>query len=395
MLFHLLDADGRRLGPYTAAELRRLRTAGAAAGHPRVARAGDGAVVTWDEACAAPAAAAGAPADAPSAAPAPAPAVRAAASPAGTLRRLLPHLLLPLEDLRRLSERDNRRIAAAALLGVFPLAAVGLANLAGDLHFASVAFAFYTCALWALVFYGMFRHAEITFWRSALCLLGTALVSVSLLRWPLRALITEGWAQAYVNAPGLLDRWTGNVVGVALPEELCKLAMPYLLMGRRLPPQTLMFYGLVSGLGFAMSEALAWQHGRNLQNAYALALDTVGGEARAAQDLSGFASAFGLFFGAQNFIRLTSLPFLHATWTGIAAYFLGLSLHHPQHRAVLVTVALGVPVLLHGTYNTLGLTAGGLTVALVSVLALNLYLLKSRDFAQALAAAAPARSPGS
>jgi RsiW-degrading membrane proteinase PrsW (M82 family) len=116
----------------------------------------------------------------------------------------------------------------------------------------------------------------------------------------------------------------------------------------------------------------------------------MGGAERARQDLREFASTSGLVLGAQNFIRLTSLPFLHATWTGIAAYFLGWTLHFPRHRAALATVALGVPVLLHGTYNTLGLTAGGLAVAFVSVLALNLYLLKSRDFEQALAPAPPA-----
>jgi len=47
-------------------------------------------------------------------------------------------------------------------------------------------------------------------------------------------------------------------------------------------------------------------------------------------------------------------------------------------------VAIGVPALLHGSYNAFGSAALGLVIALVSVLALNLYLAKSVDFERLL-----------
>lgn len=47
--------------------------------------------------------------------------------------------------------------------------------------------------------------------------------------------------------------------------------------------------------------------------------------------------------------------------------------------------AIVVPSLLHATYNTFSDSPIGLTVALVTVLALNLYLAKNRDFEAVLA----------
>jgi hypothetical protein len=49
-------------------------------------------------------------------------------------------------------------------------------------------------------------------------------------------------------------------------------------------------------------------------------------------------------------------------------------------------VALGLPAFLHGSYNAFSGSALGLGVALLSVLALNLYLSKSVDFERLLTA---------
>ena len=47
-------------------------------------------------------------------------------------------------------------------------------------------------------------------------------------------------------------------------------------------------------------------------------------------------------------------------------------------------VAIGVPTLLHGCYDAFGSSLSGLGFALLSVLALVLYLAKSVDFENAL-----------
>jgi RsiW-degrading membrane proteinase PrsW (M82 family) len=86
-----------------------------------------------------------------------------------------------------------------------------------------------------------------------------------------------------------------------------------------------------------------------------------------------------------NLIRLTTLPFLHAIWSGMAGYFIGFAAQYPDRKRGLLIVAIGVPALLHGTYNTFSGDALGLIIALISVLALSLYLSKSVEFERLLA----------
>ena len=72
-----------------------------------------------------------------------------------------------------------------------------------------------------------------------------------------------------------------------------------------------------------------------------------------------------------NILRLTSLPFLHAMWTGIAGYFVGFAARFPTRRGGLLLAAFTVPSLLHATYNTFSSSLVGLAVAMVTVLALK------------------------
>ena len=96
-------------------------------------------------------------------------------------------------------------------------------------------------------------------------------------------------------------------------------------------------------------------------------------------------AVFAAEYYLLNLVRLTTLPFLHAIWTGMAGYFIGFAEQFPERKRGLIIVAIGVPAFLHGSYNTFSAGAVGLIIALVSVLALNLYLAKSVDFEKLLA----------
>ena len=85
-----------------------------------------------------------------------------------------------------------------------------------------------------------------------------------------------------------------------------------------------------------------------------------------------------------NVLRLTTLPFLHAMWTGIAGYFIGFAGLYPRRQRGLMIIGIGVPVLLHGLYNSFNQTIIGLGFALLTVLVLNLYLARSVEFEEAL-----------
>lgn len=75
-----------------------------------------------------------------------------------------------------------------------------------------------------------------------------------------------------------------------------------------------------------------------------------------------------------NVARLTSLPFLHAIWTGIAGYFISFSALYPVRRYGLWVVAIVVPALLHALYNTFGWNLLGMGAALMGVVLLMTYL---------------------
>ncbi len=90
-----------------------------------------------------------------------------------------------------------------------------------------------------------------------------------------------------------------------------------------------------------------------------------------------------------NLIRLTTLPFLHAFRSG---YFIGFARPYPERRTGLLMMAIGVPTLLHGCYDAFGNSRSGLGFALLSVLALVLYLAKSVDFEKALSRQNPVQT---
>src|SRR5947207_1314747 len=104
----------------------------------------------------------------------------------------------------------------------------------------------------------------------------------------------------WITAPYFLSRFSGFLLGVSLPEETCKVLILYYLWRRLevVPPQTILFYGLISGLGFGIYEGVDYQTRFNWF-------------------FSGFNAAE---YYLLNLIRLTTLPFLHAIWTGIAGY---------------------------------------------------------------------------
>jgi RsiW-degrading membrane proteinase PrsW (M82 family) len=159
-----------------------------------------------------------------------------------------------------------------------------------------------------------------------------------------------------------------------VPEETCK-ALVLLFVVKRfkpIPPQAMLFYGLMAGLGFGIYEGVTYQTSHNFR----FAINAAGN-----LDSTTFAAEYYLL----NLIRLTTLPFLHAIWTGMAGYFIGFAAQFPNRKRGLLIVAIGVPALLHGSYNAFGSAALGLVIALVSVLALNLYLAKSVDFERLLA----------
>ena len=147
-------------------------------------------------------------------------------------------------------------------------------------------------------------------------------------------------------------------------EELAKMVPLFIIARRAKEPilsRTLVFYGLMAGIAFGVFEGVQYQTTVNIGLDYTSA-----------------------FYG--NIARLTSLPFLHAIWCGIAGYFIAFANLYPRYRHALYFLAVAVPALLHGLYDTFCQGSIWLAVVLavvisfIGVFLLMTYLRRSGDY---------------
>ncbi len=362
MRYFYEDATSGRVGPYTAEELRQLHLAGTVKPDTLIFVEGENSPQRfhefWVKFRAAPTGGNPTPPSDGSSNVDPSFAERAAAD----LKALTPHLLVPWEEFKTFRWFENRKLISIAGIGLLPLLIIAMFGERGDIRSAYWAIAFYFSALWAVFFYNVFPAPRITMQNCLICFFGTGLVAISLLLVAYR-LPPLSWLITWTDSRDFIVRWLGYVLAVGVPEETCKVLVLFFISRKEDPhqPHTLLFYGLMAGLGFGIYEGVNYQMGRNIS----------------------YSSGLGEYY-LLNILRLTTLPFLHAIWTGIAAYFIGFALQYPQRKAGLLIVAIGLPALLHGTYDAVRSTLISLLLALFSVLALTLYLAKTVDFEKAL-----------
>ncbi len=82
----------------------------------------------------------------------------------------------------------------------------------------------------------------------------------------------------------------------------------------------------------------------------------------------------------MNIARLTSLPFLHAVWSGISSYFISFAFLYPTKRYSMWLLALFIPALLHGLYDVFTWSLIGLFIAYLGIALLIIYLKNAKDF---------------
>lgn len=135
-------------------------------------------------------------------------------------------------------------------------------------------------------------------------------------------------------------------------------------------PRETAFYGAMSGLAFGVSEAVTYSLGYADQTINAVY-----------QGVNGEGS-----FIVSEFLRLISLPFLHAMFAAVAGYFVGLAVAAPSRRAALVITGLALAAAVHGLYDTLSGTSPwlALVIAGVAVILFVGYLSNADSLSSAL-----------
>ncbi len=278
----------------------------------------------------------------------------------GTLREQLSAIgtefIFPREDMSRRRFLDDKRLLVLAVVGL-SLSVLLLFGAGGLLAFYAVSL--YFSVIWGLFFYHMFRTRQVTL-GTTVCVFFLTQAAVFFIFSILNHLNVF---YAFTHAPFPLDM-VGYVLGVGLTEEFVKM-LPLIFLVRRakepLLPQTLVYYGLMSGIAFGVYEGVNYQTTVNSEQAYDVAF-------------------------ILNIARLTCLPFLHALWCGICGYFVGFANLYPRYRRSLYVLALAIPALLHGLYDTFAgnLYPLSLLIAFGSVLLLTAYLGRSNHFREKL-----------
>lgn len=240
------------------------------------------------------------------------------------LKMIGSELIFPKTTMLSKSFLIDQRFLILAIVGLLPMVIMNM-PFDGFLLFYEVSL--YFSIIWGLFFYTCFKTLQVKLKTTLLVFFLTQVLVFAL--WDIIGLPRLNPFYALLEMPFPLSV-LGYVFGVGFTEELVKL-LPLLFILRKAKepfiPQTMVFYGLMSGIAFGIFEGVQYQMTVNAEQTY---------------DVSFF----------LNIARLTSLPFLHACWCGIAGYFLAFAHLYPKYRRGLYVLAIAIPMLIHGLYDT-------------------------------------------
>lgn len=249
----------------------------------------------------------------------------------------------------------------ALVLLVFGLAPLVVGTLVDDPRLRVRLFNFGCGAVWT-AFFALAFKTERQSLRTGIAaffatgVLGLLLVSV------LQQLPPLSWLYSLTESSALPVRVGAFVLGVGLLEEAGKGLVIWLLLrsGAVRDASDGVFYGLMSGLGFGVYEAVAYTELVNAREAAAMSW-------RAGSTSIGL---YGYFVATA--VRIVSLPLLHAVWSALLGYFVGLSLAARRKGRAVLLLGLTLAAVLHGLYDAF--LAGGHALLAVLVAALSLLL---------------------
>ena len=212
----------------------------------------------------------------------------------------------------------------------------------------------YFASIWALILYNIIATKQTDLRMVLVISLITVLATFILIPLFHQTSIYSVF-KSFIDSNNLIFKFFGWLFGVAIIEEALKQGVIYVILIREkkvILPRTAIFYGMIAGLSFGIYEGVEYQMTYNktltIDNNYFL-----------------------------NIIRLTSLPFFHAIWAGIGAYFASLSFIELKYKYSFRIMGLFIPALLHALYNTFGLNVFGVAIVILSTILLTVYLTKS------------------
>lgn len=259
-------------------------------------------------------------------------------------------LILPKNMTSKHHWIADKRLLVLAIIGLTPLLMLPLIQTVEVDFITFYAISLYFATIWGVFFYYLFKTPQVTARRTIEIFFITQFF----------VFLFFGLGANYINVFYFLEGSESNnifirliffIFAVGITEEFSKQIPIYLTIyaaKEPLIPQTLVYYGLMSGIAFGVFEGVEYQMEVNSTLDYGAA-----------------------FF--MNIARLTSLPFLHAVWSGIGAYFISFAKLYPRYRKSLYLLSICIPALLHGIYDAMGYFIA-LPTTILSILLLMIYL---------------------
>ncbi len=240
------------------------------------------------------------------------------------LRQIGSELIIPKNSFINKKWLSDKRLIILSIVGLFPTVLISIPIGSWGIFYS---ISLYFSCIWGLFFFYFFKTNQVSVLKTVSIFFITQLIVFIV--WDILGLCFLNPFYLLINS-SFPHNMLGFILGVGLTEELAK-ALPLLILCKRakepLLPQTLVYYGLMSGIAFGVFEGVQYQMSINTQLSYT-----------------------GAFF--MNIARLTSLPFLHAVWCGIAGYFIAFANLYPKYRIALYFLAILVPSIIHGLYDT-------------------------------------------
>jgi RsiW-degrading membrane proteinase PrsW (M82 family) len=274
--------------------------------------------------------------------------------------------LLPFRKMFDLSLLKKRAVRWVLFFGLSPIA-IYVAALTFDLDFTQTVWLLeaYFCLFWALHFHTLIQPTSATWKRAIGYGLFTAFIGAPLVLLAQHLPVVR---EVYSTAKGesWFPRLFGMIFGVGIVEESCK-SIPLLLFGLRKNKiqgvRDGLFLGFMSGLGFAAAEGVAY---------------SLGASNMASQADANLAEAAFTLQVIQIIFRMMSGPILHAAWSGMVGWFIGLAATRSSPRWPIIVVGIAFAALLHGINDAFAGTVFHLVTAGVSLLVLMAYLVHDR-----------------
>lgn len=272
----------------------------------------------------------------------------------GQLSKIGSDLIIPKDTLVGRQWLSDKTLIVLAIVGLFPTFMLLLPMPEIGVFYT---IALYFSCIWGLFFYYLFKTSQVSL-KTTISVFFLTQLFVFIV-WDILGLARFN-PFYYLTASPFPLNLLGFVFGVGVMEEFAKmLPLIYIIRKAKEPvmPRTMVFYGLMSGIAFGVFEGVQYQVTINAQMDYT--------------------SAF-----YSNIARLTSLPFLHAIWCAIAGYFIAFASLYPKYRRSLYFLAIAIPALLHGFYDTFCQSSIliALLVSFVGVFLLMTYLKRGGDY---------------